>query len=42
MHLQAQINWHQLFMDLIKDFDLAALEKRETAALQTQGLPLPS
>jgi predicted unusual protein kinase regulating ubiquinone biosynthesis (AarF/ABC1/UbiB family) len=42
MHLQAQINWHQLFMDLIKDFDLAALEKRQTAALQAQGLPLPS
>ena len=42
MHLQAQINWHQLFMDLIKDFDLAALEKRQTAALQAEGLPLPS
>jgi predicted unusual protein kinase regulating ubiquinone biosynthesis (AarF/ABC1/UbiB family) len=42
MHLQAQINWHQLFMDLIKDFDLAALAKRQTAALRAQGLPLPS
>ncbi len=42
MHLQAQINWHQLFMDLIKDFDVTALEKRQTAALQAQGLPLPS
>ncbi len=42
MHLQAQINWHQLFMDLIKDFDLAALAKRQTAALQARGLPLPS
>ena len=42
MHLKAQINWHRLFMDLIQDFDLEALERRQTAALQAQSLPLPT
>jgi hypothetical protein len=42
LHLQAEINWHQRFMELIKDFDLDALARRQTAALQAQGLPLPS
>ncbi|HLT01880.1 MAG TPA: AarF/ABC1/UbiB kinase family protein [Geminicoccaceae bacterium] len=41
MHLRAEINWHQLFMELIQDFDLDALAARQTAALQAQGLPLP-
>jgi hypothetical protein len=42
MHLQAEINWHQLFMELISDFDPAALARRQTAALQAQGLPRQS
>jgi predicted unusual protein kinase regulating ubiquinone biosynthesis (AarF/ABC1/UbiB family) len=42
MHLQAEINWHQLFMELIADFELDALTRRQTAALEAQGLPLPS
>jgi len=42
MHLKAEINWHRLFMELISDFDLDALERRQTAVLQAQGLPLPS
>jgi predicted unusual protein kinase regulating ubiquinone biosynthesis (AarF/ABC1/UbiB family) len=42
MHLQAEINWHRLFMELIQDFDVAALERRQTEALQAQGLPLPA
>jgi hypothetical protein len=29
-------------MELIQDFDLKALEKRQSAALRAQGLPLPS
>jgi hypothetical protein len=28
-------------MSLIQDFDVAALEKRQTAALQAEGLTLP-
>lgn len=42
MHLRAEINWHRLFMELIAGFDVAALERRQTAALEAQGLPLPS
>jgi predicted unusual protein kinase regulating ubiquinone biosynthesis (AarF/ABC1/UbiB family) len=41
MHLHAEINWHQLFMDLIRGFDLDTLERRQAAALQAQGLSLP-
>ena len=36
MHLQAEINWHQLFMELISDFDLDALARR-----QSRGAPGP-
>jgi predicted unusual protein kinase regulating ubiquinone biosynthesis (AarF/ABC1/UbiB family) len=42
MHLQAQVNWHQLFMGLIEDFDVTKLERRQTKALKAQNLPLPS
>ena len=42
MHLHAEINWHRLFMDLIEGFDLAALERRQTEALQAEGLTPPS
>jgi predicted unusual protein kinase regulating ubiquinone biosynthesis (AarF/ABC1/UbiB family) len=42
MHLQAEINWHRLFMELISGFDVDALARRQTAALEARGLPLPS
>jgi predicted unusual protein kinase regulating ubiquinone biosynthesis (AarF/ABC1/UbiB family) len=42
LHLSAEINWHRLFHELIADFDEAALAKRQTAALERQGLPVPS
>jgi predicted unusual protein kinase regulating ubiquinone biosynthesis (AarF/ABC1/UbiB family) len=42
MHLDAEINWHQMFHDLIKDFDVTALEKRQKKALKAQNLPLPA
>jgi hypothetical protein len=29
-------------MELIKDFDVEALERRQTAELAAQGLPLPA
>ncbi len=41
MHLGAEINWHQLFMELIDGFDVDALERRQSEALTAQGLPLP-
>jgi hypothetical protein len=42
LHLSAEINWYRLFMELIADFDVARLERRQTAALERHGLPLPS
>jgi len=40
-HLKAEINWHRLFHELIADFDLEALAKRQRAALNAAGLQLP-
>jgi predicted unusual protein kinase regulating ubiquinone biosynthesis (AarF/ABC1/UbiB family) len=39
MHLDAEINWHQMFHDLIKDFDVDALAKRQTKVLNKHELP---
>ena len=39
MHLRASINWHRLFNDLIADFDVDALAKRQSKALKTAGVP---
>lgn len=38
MHLKAEINWYRLFHELIADFDVKVLEKRQKAALKTAGL----
>lgn len=38
MHLKAQVNWHRLFHDLVRDFDADVLAKRQAAALDTVGL----
>jgi len=38
LHLNAEINWYEKFMELIHDFDVAKLEARQTAALQASGL----
>lgn len=38
MHLKAHVNWHQLFEDLIKDFSMPALERRQHALLKKVGL----
>jgi predicted unusual protein kinase regulating ubiquinone biosynthesis (AarF/ABC1/UbiB family) len=42
MHLEAEINWHRMFHELIDDFDAKALARRQAAALKTAGLPPPS
>ena len=39
LRLKAEINWYQLFHDLIGDFDVAVLEKRQKAALKKAGVP---
>jgi len=41
LHLKAEINWHRLFNSLIEDFSIAALAKRQTAALKKAGVPPP-
>jgi len=38
MHLKAEVNWYRLFHDLIADFDVKVLEKRQKAALEKAGL----
>ena len=38
LHLNAEINWHQKFMDLVGDFDVAALEQRQAVAFAANGL----
>jgi len=40
MHLKAEINWHQLFRDLIDDFDHDALAARQRDALAAADLRL--
>ncbi len=37
-HLKAEINWHRLFEETIADFDAAALDRRQRAALDAAGL----
>jgi predicted unusual protein kinase regulating ubiquinone biosynthesis (AarF/ABC1/UbiB family) len=41
LHLAAEINWHELFMSLIRDFDVDALERRQRAALGAAGFTVP-
>ena len=38
MHLKAEINWYQLFHELIQGFDVKALDRRQKAALKDAGL----
>jgi len=41
MHLDAEINWHRMFHDLISGFDVNVLEQRQAEVLKAQNLPLP-
>ena len=41
LHLKANINWFQIFHDLVADFDVAVLEKRQAAILSKYGLQPP-
>jgi predicted unusual protein kinase regulating ubiquinone biosynthesis (AarF/ABC1/UbiB family) len=42
LHLKAEVNWHRLFHDLIKDFDAKVLGRRQAGALKAAALPLPA
>jgi predicted unusual protein kinase regulating ubiquinone biosynthesis (AarF/ABC1/UbiB family) len=38
MHLKAEINWHQMFHDLVADFDEKTLDKRQKRILKSAGI----
>ena len=39
MHLKAEVNWHNLFHDLISGFDVKKLKQRQSRALKAAGVP---
>ena len=39
MHLEAEVNWHRLFHDLIDDFDTEHLGQMQSKACRAAGLP---
>jgi hypothetical protein len=39
MHLGAEVNWHNLFHDLIDDFDVNKLAKRQAEAAKFADMP---
>jgi predicted unusual protein kinase regulating ubiquinone biosynthesis (AarF/ABC1/UbiB family) len=41
LHLKAEINWHRQFHELIADFDVKRLARRQAKALKAVGVPLP-
>ena len=42
MHLDAKMNWHQMFNELITDFDVDAMEARQAELFGRHGQPMPS
>jgi len=42
LRLQAEVNWHRLFEEVIARFDPAALERRQAALLERHGVALPN
>lgn len=41
LRLKAEINWYQMFHDLIRDFDVTALARRQRESLTLAGLKAP-
>jgi predicted unusual protein kinase regulating ubiquinone biosynthesis (AarF/ABC1/UbiB family) len=41
IHLNANLNWHRLFEELIADFDVDVAARRQTDVLTRNGVPLP-
>ena len=39
LHLGAEVNWHNLFHELIDDFDTTALAARQREAAKVAGIP---
>tara|TARA_Y100001934_G_scaffold277516_1_gene376510 strand:- start:6603 stop:7916 length:1314 start_codon:yes stop_codon:yes gene_type:complete len=42
LHLNAEINWFEIFHDLIRDFDEGRLQRRQARLLKKVGLPRPA
>ena len=42
MHLGAEINWHQMFMEMIEDFDVNSTMERQNTLLSSVGLEPPT
>jgi predicted unusual protein kinase regulating ubiquinone biosynthesis (AarF/ABC1/UbiB family) len=42
LRLQAEVNWHRLFNEVIARFDVAALERRQAEMLERHAVPLPA
>lgn len=42
LHLDARMNWYRLFNETIQDFSLDEVARRQAAAFQATGVPLPS
>ncbi len=41
-HLKAEVNWHRMFRDLVDDFDVDVLAKRQQKALKSAKVPPPA
>ncbi len=41
LQLAAEVNWHRLFLDLIRDFDVEKLRRRQKEAFARHGLECP-
>lgn len=39
LHLKAELNWHRMFHDLVDDFEIDAVTKRQQDALETARVP---
>jgi hypothetical protein len=41
IHLKTKLNWHRLFEELIADFDVDAMTKRQAKVLKKLDIPPP-
>ncbi len=41
LHLNAEVNWHRAFMELVEDFDIDAVRRRRQEAFPVAGLAAP-
>ena len=40
LHLNAEVNWYEIFQDLINNFDVTQVAERQKMALDTAGVPV--